>query len=155
MNFIDEATITVFSGKGGAGCVSFRREKFIPKGGPDGGDGGKGGDVILTVSPRITTLFHFKRLKIIRSQNGRPGRGSNKTGRNGEDMIVHVPPGTMVYNAETGALLEDLTDVGQQMVLAQGGRGGQGNARFKSSTNRTPRFAQPGGSERSVKFGWS
>ncbi len=147
MNFIDEATITAVSGKGGAGCVSFRREKFIPKGGPDGGDGGKGGDVILTVSPRLTTLFHFKRLKIIRSQNGHPGRGSNKTGRTGEDLIVPVPPGTMVYDAETGVLLEDLTDVGQQMVLAQGGRGGQGNARFKSATNRTPRFAQPGGAE--------
>lgn len=144
MNFIDEATITVFSGKGGAGCVSFRREKFIPKGGPDGGDGGKGGDVILAVSPRLTTLFHFKRLKLIRAKNGRPGAGRNKTGRTGEDLVVHVPPGTMVYNAETDELLEDLTDLGQQMVLAEGGRGGQGNARFKSATNRTPRFAQPG-----------
>jgi len=144
LNFIDEATITVFSGKGGAGCVSFRREKFIPKGGPDGGDGGKGGDVILEVSPRLTTLFHFKRLKLLRAQDGRPGAGRSKSGRNGENLTVQAPPGTMVYDAETDTLLEDLTHMGQQMIVAQGGRGGQGNARFKSATNRTPRFAQPG-----------
>ena len=144
MNFIDEATITVFSGKGGAGCVSFRREKFIPKGGPDGGDGGKGGDVILEVSPRLTTLFHFKRLKLLRAQDGWPGAGRSKSGRNGENLTVQAPPGTMVYDAKTDTLLEDLMHMGQQMIVAQGGRGGQGNARFKSATNRTPRFAQPG-----------
>jgi GTP-binding protein len=144
VKLIDEATITVQSGKGGSGCVSFRREKFVPKGGPDGGDGGRGGDVILKVSPRRRTLQQFRYKKHFQAQNGAPGQGSNKTGKNGENSIVELPPGTVVRNADTGELIKDFVQPGESLVIAAGGRGGQGNTRFKSSTHRTPRFAQPG-----------
>ena len=144
MKLIDEATITVQSGKGGSGCVSFRREKFVPKGGPDGGDGGRGGDVILRVSPRKRTLQQFRYKRHFQAQNGAPGLGSNKTGKAGEPIVIEIPPGTLVRDAETGELIKDFVNPGDVLVIAVGGRGGQGNTRFKSSTHRTPRFAQPG-----------
>ncbi len=144
MKFIDEAMITVQSGNGGSGCVSFRREKFIPRGGPNGGDGGKGGDITFITSTARRTLQQFRNKKHFRAKNGTPGQGSNKTGKSGDSLIIEIPPGTLITDAETGELIKDFTRAGETMVLASGGRGGQGNARFKSSTNRTPRFAQPG-----------
>ncbi len=144
VKFIDEATVTVQSGDGGSGCVSFRRERFIPKGGPDGGDGGKGGDVILKASPRKRTLYHLRYQKHFRAENGRGGQGRQKTGRNGADLILDIPPGTLVLDADTGELLKDFTEPEETAVIARGGRGGQGNTRFKSATHQAPRFAQPG-----------
>ena len=144
MKFIDEATVTVQSGNGGRGCVSFRREKFVPEGGPDGGDGGKGGDVILRASLRKRTLQQFRYNRQFRARNGAAGRGKRKSGKNGDDVIIEIPPGTLVKDAETGDLIKDFVEAGESIVLAAGGRGGQGNTRFKSSTHRTPRFAQPG-----------
>jgi GTP-binding protein len=144
VKFIDEATITVQSGNGGRGCVSFRREKHIPKGGPDGGDGGKGGDVILRASPRKRTLQQFRYKNQFKAQNGAPGQGSQRSGRDGEDVVIEIPPGTLVRDVQTGAVIKDFTQQGESLVLAAGGRGGRGNTRFKSSTHRTPRFAQPG-----------
>lgn len=144
MKFIDEATIVVQSGDGGRGCVSFRRERFIPKGGPDGGDGGKGGDVILRTTPSKRTLYHLQNKKHYKAKNGSHGQGSRKTGRGGADLILDVPCGTLVADAETGDVLHDLVTPEQRVVVACGGRGGQGNARFKTSTRRAPRFAQPG-----------
>ena len=144
MKFIDEATITVQSGNGGRGCVSFRRERFIPKGGPDGGDGGKGGDVIMAATSRKRTLYDFRFKRHFEAENGSAGQGSQKTGRNGTDLIIPVPAGTIVRDAETGQVLKDFTEDGETLVVAAGGRGGQGNTRFKSATHRTPRFAQPG-----------
>jgi GTP-binding protein len=154
VKFIDEATIVVQSGDGGRGCVSFRRERFIPKGGPDGGDGGKGGDVILKVTPSKRTLYHLQNKKHYRAKNGSHGQGSRKTGRGGSDLILVVPCGTIVADAETGEVLHDLVTPEIQVVAVQGGRGGQGNARFKTSTRRTPRFAQPGqpGQTRTLKL---
>ena len=144
MKFIDEATITVQSGNGGRGCVSFRRERFIPKGGPDGGDGGKGGDVIMAATSHKRTLYDFRFRKHFEAQKGAAGLGAQKTGRSGEDLIIPVPVGTIVTDAETGQVLKDLTEDGETFTIATGGRGGQGNTRFKSSTHRIPRFAQPG-----------
>jgi GTP-binding protein len=144
VKFIDEVFISVQSGDGGRGCVSFRREKFIPKGGPDGGDGGKGGDVILKSTSRRRTLYPFRFKRQFKAQNGAHGQGSQKTGKNGSDLIIEIPPGTIVSDAETGELLKDFTQPDETFVAAKGGRGGQGNTRFKSSTQRTPRFAQPG-----------
>ena len=144
MKFIDEAMITVQSGNGGSGCVSFRREKFIPRGGPDGGDGGKGGDITFITSTARRTLQQFRNKKHFRAQNGQPGQGSKKTGKAGESLAITIPPGTLITAAETDELIKDFTRSGETLVLANGGRGGQGNARFKSATNRTPRFAQPG-----------
>jgi len=144
VKFIDEARITVQSGKGGAGCVSLRREKYIPKGGPDGGDGGRGGDVILKATTKKRTLYHLQFQKLYKAKNGSGGQGNNRAGKGGEDLILELPPGTLVIDADTGDLLKDLVDLDEVFVVAAGGRGGLGNARFKSSTNRTPRFAQPG-----------
>ena len=144
MKFVDEAIITVESGNGGRGCVSFRREKYIPRGGPDGGDGGKGGDVVLRASSGKRTLYDFRHKKQFRAQNGQPGRGRQKTGRDGEDLVIELPPGTLIRDAETGQIIADLVEAGQRFVAAKGGRGGQGNTRFKSATHRAPRFAQPG-----------
>ncbi len=154
MKFIDEATITVQSGDGGAGCVSFRRERFIPKGGPNGGDGGHGGDVILKVAPEKRTLYHLRSRTHFKAKRGTNGLGSNKTGKSGDDLIIELPPGALVTDAETGDLIKDLVEPGTTFVIAKGGRGGLGNSRFKSSTRRTPRFAQPGepGQTRTIKI---
>ncbi len=144
MKFIDEATITVQSGDGGRGCVSFRREKFVPRGGPDGGDGGQGGDVVFVTTLRKRTLQQFQFKRQFRAPNGGHGQGKQKTGRKGDDLIIELPPGTLITDAETGALLKDMTATGERFVVARGGRGGLGNTRFKSSTNRAPRHSQPG-----------
>ena len=154
MKFIDEAIITVQSGDGGRGCVSFRREKFIPRGGPDGGDGGKGGDVVFITTSRKRTLYQFRFQKQFKSKNGAHGQGKRKTGKTGQDLVIELPPGTLVTDAETGQIINDLIKSGERLVLAKGGRGGQGNARFKTSTNRSPRFAQPGepGETKKVKL---
>jgi GTPase len=144
VKFIDEAMITVRSGSGGKGCVSFRREKFVPRGGPDGGDGGKGGDVILKTTPRKRTLYQFRFQKHFKAENGASGQGKQKTGKNGRDLTIELPPGTLVFDANTGRIIKDLVRSDETFVLLKGGRGGQGNTRFKTSTHRTPRFAQPG-----------
>lgn len=144
MKFIDEAIITVWSGDGGRGCVSFRREKFIPRGGPDGGDGGKGGDIVLKTTSRKRTLYQFRYQKHFKAKNGAHGQGKQKTGKNGQDLIIELPPGTLVTDADTGKVITDLAKCDETFVLTRGGRGGQGNAQFKTSTNRSPRFAQPG-----------
>ncbi|MBW8010687.1 MAG: GTPase ObgE [Chloroflexi bacterium] len=142
--FIDQAQIKVLSGKGGDGIVHFRREKFVPRGGPDGGDGGKGGDVVFEVSQHLNTLYSFRRKKVHRAPNGARGGGNNKTGRSGEDLVTLVPPGTIVYLDESGEILGDLVEAGQQLVVCEGGRGGRGNARFASSRNKVPRLAERG-----------
>ncbi len=142
--FVDEAVIRIQAGKGGNGCIAFRREKFVPRGGPAGGDGGNGGSVVLRSSGRINTLTRFRFQPEQRAQNGRHGEGSNCTGRTGKDLVVNVPAGTLVYDAETEELLRDFDAPGQEFLAAQGGRGGRGNTHFKSSTNRAPRFAEDG-----------
>ena len=152
MKFIDEVFITVQSGNGGRGCVSFRREKFVPRGGPDGGDGGKGGDVILRSTSRRRTLYPFRFKRQFKAANGAHGQGKQKTGKNGRDLIIEVPPGTLVSNAETGELLRDFVQSDVSFVVAKGGRGGLGNVRFKTSTQRTPRFAQPGEAGQHLKL---
>ena len=154
MKFIDEAIITVQSGDGGKGCVSFRREKFIPRGGPDGGDGGKGGDIILSTTSRKRTLYHFTYQKHFKAENGAHGQGNQKTGKNGRNLTIELPPGTLVIDADTGHLIKDLVDTDETFVILKGGRGGQGNTKFKTSTHQTPRFAQPGepGETRTLKL---
>ncbi len=142
--FIDSVKLTVSSGKGGQGAVSFRREKFMPKGGPDGGDGGKGGDVYFVVDKNTHTLSHFKGKKILKAQNGRPGEGRKKHGKSGQPLVLVVPPGTEVRDAETGELLLDLTKDGDRVLFLEGGKGGKGNWHFKSPTNQRPTYAQPG-----------
>ena len=144
MKFIDEATVTVQSGNGGRGCVSFRREKFIPLGGPDGGDGGDGGSVIFVASLRKRTLYHFRYQKVFKAQNGGYGQGKQKTGKKGDNIVIEIPPGTLVTDVGTQEVIKDFVEPGDTLVIAKGGRGGQGNLRFKTSTNRAPRFAQPG-----------
>jgi len=144
VKFIDEAVITVQSGDGGRGCVSFRREKFVPRGGPDGGDGGKGGDVILKTTSRKRTLYQFRYKKHFKTENGSHGQGKQKTGKNGRNLVIELPPGTLVTDADTECVIKDLVNTDETLVIATGGRGGQGNTRFKTSTNRAPRFAQPG-----------
>jgi len=144
VKFFDEAIITVRAGDGGRGCVSFRRERFIPRGGPDGGDGGKGGDVILMTKSGKRTLYRFRYQTHFKAQNGKNGQGKQKTGKNGSDCIIEIPPGTLVIDEVTGNLLKDFTKPDESLVAAKGGRSGQGNMRFKTSTNRAPRFAQPG-----------
>ena len=154
MKFIDEAMITVQSGDGGKGCLSFRREKFIPRGGPDGGDGGKGGDIILSTTSRKRTLYQFRYQRHFKAKNGAHGQGKQKTGKKGRSLTIELPPGTLVIDADTGHLIKDLVDTGETIVILKGGRGGQGNTRFKTSTHRTPRFAQPGepGETRTLKL---
>ncbi|MCP4627739.1 MAG: GTPase ObgE [bacterium] len=152
MKFIDEVFITVQSGDGGRGCVSFRREKFIPRGGPDGGDGGKGGDVTLQSTSRRRTLYPFRFRRQFKAKNGVHGQGKQKTGKNGEGLTIEIPPGTLVSDAESDELLIDFTQPGESFVIAEGGRGGQGNSRFKSSIKRAPRYAQPGESGRFLKL---
>jgi len=144
MKFIDEAKIYVKSGDGGKGCVSFRREKYVPRGGPDGGDGGKGGDVIIRASRSHRTLLDLKYNQHHKAQRGAHGEGSNRTGKNGDDAEIIVPVGTIIRDADTGEILGDLVEAGQTCIVAQGGMGGKGNAHFKSATNQAPRYAQDG-----------
>lgn len=141
---VDSARITVRAGDGGNGCVSFRREKFVPRGGPNGGDGGDGGSVRLVVDESFNTLLHLHHRKLVRAERGRHGEGSNRTGARGEDAVLPVPPGTVVRDASTGELLADLVAEGNEVVVAAGGRGGRGNARFATATDRAPRRAEPG-----------
>lgn len=142
--FFDEARIYVKAGDGGNGVIAFRREKYVPRGGPAGGNGGKGGDVLLRVNPQLNTLIAFHQQTHFRAERGRHGEGANKQGASGEDLYIDVPPGTIVRDAETGELLGDLTLPGQTLVVARGGRGGRGNAAFKSPTNQAPRIAEKG-----------
>ncbi|MCS7079573.1 MAG: GTPase ObgE [Chloracidobacterium sp.] len=142
--FVDEAIIHVAGGDGGNGCMAFRREKFVPRGGPSGGDGGKGGTVYLRASQHLNTLLMFRYNPRYVAERGGHGEGNNRHGRDGEDCIVDVPVGTLVYDADTGECLADLTTVGQTVAVARGGRGGRGNARFASSVNRAPRRHEPG-----------
>ncbi len=144
MKFIDEAIITVQSGNGGRGCVSFRREKFIERGGPDGGDGGDGGSVILKAVGNRRTLYEFRHRRNIAAEDGRPGEGQKRHGRKGEDVVVELPVGTLVTDCETGEIIHDFVCDGEEQVIAQGGQGGRGNKRFATARNRVPRFAQPG-----------
>ena len=137
--FIDQVTISVKAGDGGDGCCSFRREKHIPLGGPDGGDGGRGGDLILQVESNLSTLIDLRYKKLYEAENGKSGKGNQMTGRSGKDLIVSLPPGTLVKNKETDELLVDLKEPGQQFVVVGGGNYGQGNMRFKSATNRAPK----------------
>jgi len=144
VKFIDEALIHVSAGNGGPGCVSFRREKYIPKGGPDGGDGGKGGDIIIRTASRRRTLQQFRYKRHFKASNGGPGQGKQKTGKGGEDIVIEVPPGTIVRQAESKTLIKDFIRAGESFVVAKGGAGGRGNRRFATSTRQAPRYAQPG-----------
>lgn len=144
MRFIDEVQIEIRSGDGGNGCVSFRREKFIPKGGPDGGNGGQGGNVIFKATTRMNTLVNYRGRKKYFAENGEAGKGSQCDGRKGEDILIKVPVGTLIKHRETGEVLADLVDDDQEITLLEGGRGGLGNMYFKTSTNQTPRYAQDG-----------
>ncbi|MGA8157223.1 MAG: GTPase ObgE [Rhodoplanes sp.] len=152
MKFLDQAKIYIRSGNGGAGCVSFRREKFIEFGGPDGGDGGCGGDVIAECVDGLNTLIDYRYQQHFKAKTGGHGMGKNRSGANGADVILKVPVGTQIFDEDNETLLADLTQVGQRVVLARGGNGGFGNAHFKSSTNRAPRHANPGqpGEERTL-----
>ncbi len=152
--FLDEVCIRVVSGKGGDGIVHFRREKYVPRGGPDGGNGGKGGDVIFEASRELSTLSKFRYQKLFKAENGRPGGGSNKTGASGKDLILPVPCGTLVYDQESAYLLGDLVEVGQRLIVGSGGRAGRGNARFANARNQAPRMAERGepGKERGLRL---
>ena len=152
--FIDEVRILVKAGNGGNGCLAFRREKFVPRGGPSGGDGGRGGDVILVASQHYNTLLHFRFNPEYKAERGRHGEGSNRTGREGESIEVATPVGTMVYDAITGDLLHDFTKAGDRFVVAHGGRGGRGNARFATSTHQAPTEHEDGkpGDERHLRL---
>jgi GTP-binding protein len=152
MKFVDYVTITARSGKGGAGAVAFRREKFEPKGGPDGGDGGDGGSVVLEADPQLYTLLDLRYNRHHFAENGRPGEGSNRKGRDGGDIVLRVPVGTVARDRDSEELIGELLHPGERLVVARGGRGGKGNAHFKSATRQAPRFSQPGeeGSELDV-----
>ncbi len=152
--FVDELECTVRGGRGGDGCVSFWREKFVPRGGPDGGDGGRGGDVLLVASTHENTLYHLSGQPVFEAPKGQPGRGRDMTGRSAEDLVLHVPVGTLVLDAERGNVLKDLAEDGAPFIVVRGGRGGRGNARFATSTNRTPREAEHGqdGEERRIRL---
>jgi GTPase len=145
MKLVDEAEITVTAGNGGNGCIGFRREKFIPMGGPDGGDGGKGGDVWLLADENLNTLVDFRHQTKFKAQRGEDGRGRQMYGKGGDDIVITVPVGTVVHNVETDEVIGDLTEHGQRLLVAKGGQGGLGNMHFKSSVNRAPRKATPGG----------
>lgn len=144
MRFIDEAKITIISGKGGDGCVAFRREKFVPFGGPDGGDGGNGGNVYFMATRGLNTLVNFRGKKVYRAQNGEDGRGSQCSGKSGDDLIIEVPVGTLIRNLESNDIIADLDEEDKQVLVLKGGEGGLGNMNFKSSTNQAPRRATPG-----------
>jgi len=154
VKFVDEAIVTIRSGDGGAGCASFRRERFIEKGGPDGGDGGDGGNIILRVDPSKRTLYEYRRQKLHKAKNGAPGLGRQKHGKNGSHCVLDLPQGTLISDAETLEPIADLTDLGKELVIAHGGKGGRGNKRFATATNRAPRYAQPGlpGTEMKIRL---
>lgn len=154
MKFVDEAEITVIAGNGGSGCASFRREKFIPLGGPNGGDGGNGGSVWVKADENLNTLVDFRHQRLFRAERGENGMSSQKYGRAGADVVIRVPVGTLVYNVATDEVIGDLTEHGQTVLVAQGGQGGLGNMHFKSSVNRAPRKATTGtdGDERDIRF---
>ena len=154
MKFIDEVKIHAKAGDGGRGCLSFRREKFVPLGGPDGGDGGRGGDVLLEVDMALSTLMDLRYRQHLKAKNGMPGMGKNMHGKGGDDLVIKVPPGTLVYDDDTGELLADLTEQDHGFKLLKGGQGGRGNARFLTSTNRAPRHTQPGepGEEKTMRL---
>lgn len=151
---IDSAKITIKSGDGGRGCISFRREKYVPKGGPNGGDGGKGGDVFFKANNSLATLIDFRYKRFYRAQNGAHGLGGDKTGKNGQAIIILVPCGSIIKDAETGDILADLIENGEIYLAAKGGKGGRGNARFTTSTNQAPRIAEPGikGEEKKIEI---
>lgn len=151
MKFLDEAVIEAASGKGGAGCVSFRREKFVEFGGPDGGNGGKGGDVVVEAVPNLNTLIDYRYQQHFSGKTGGHGMGANRTGAGGADVVLKVPPGTEVIDDDTGDVVVDMVEVGQRYLLLPGGRGGRGNASYKSSTNRAPRESTPGGASRAMR----
>lgn len=144
MQFVDYVKIYVKAGDGGRGCVSFRREKYVPRGGPNGGDGGRGGHIIFKVTKELNTLLDLRYQREYKAERGEHGKGSNKHGSNGEDMIIHVPVGTLIKDETTGEILADLDVEDSEFIAAYGGRGGLGNAHFATSTRQTPRFAQPG-----------
>jgi GTP-binding protein len=152
MNFIDQVDIHIKAGDGGRGCVSFRRERSVPRGGPDGGDGGRGGDVIFRVKSGLNTLYHFRHRRIFKAGNGEAGRGKNQHGKAGQDLVIDVPPGTVIKDLETGIVLADLTTAGEEWLAALGGKGGLGNSHFVSAVRQAPRYAQPGlkGEERDL-----
>ena len=152
MGFADETFIDVSSGKGGDGCVSFRREKYVPKGGPDGGDGGRGGDVIFVVKENLKTLVHLRNKRVYRAENGRPGMGRRKHGRDGDNAVIEVPPGTLIKDPDTGRIIKDLTEVDQSWIALKGGDGGNGNWHYKSSVKQTPRYAQPGAEGQETRY---
>jgi GTPase len=154
VRFIDEVTLFATSGHGGAGCVAFRREKYIEFGGPNGGDGGKGGDVVFEATSGMSTLLELRHRPHQKAENGRNGQGKNRHGAGGEDLVIKVPVGTVITDVETSDILADLVENSMRVVLLKGGRGGQGNARFASATHKTPRFAQPGeeGAERKLRL---
>ena len=154
MNFIDEALLEARAGNGGAGCTSFRREKFIPRGGPDGGDGGKGGDVIFRVDPNLNTLVNFQNQKYLIAKNGQSGAGNKRTGQDAEDLIVMVPKGTVIFDSISNKLIYDCCDEATDYLVAKGGEGGAGNFKFKSSTNQAPRRHTSGwpGDEFSIRL---
>ena len=154
MKFVDESSIKVFAGKGGNGCLSFRREKYVAKGGPDGGDGGDGGSVIMEADTALNTMVDYRFQRVYRAENGEQGRGRNCTGKSGEDLVLKVPVGTTILDEDSGEVLGDLSEDGQQLIVARGGFHGLGNTRFKSSTNRAPRQTTPGteGEARSLKL---
>jgi GTP-binding protein len=152
--FIDQAKIWVKAGDGGHGCLSFRREKFIPKGGPDGGDGGKGGDVYFRAVENLDTLLDFAGKHHWQAQNGQPGSGNNRHGANGQDLIIKVPPGTLIYDTDLNLLLKDLNEIGLEARVCLAGKGGRGNKAFATSTNQTPRYAEQGkeGQQRNIRL---
>lgn len=144
MNFVDLVRIYARAGNGGRGMVSFRREKYVPKGGPDGGDGGRGGNVVVVADPHLNTLLHFRYKRHFVAGNGAPGGTNRKTGKSGKDVVLRVPPGTVIRDAQTGEVLAEVTRAGERVVILRGGAGGRGNAAFATPTNRTPRYAEPG-----------
>ncbi len=151
MKFLDQAKIYVTSGKGGRGCVSFRREKYIEFGGPNGGNGGKGGDVVIVREINLNTLIDFRYQQHFKAKNGENGKGQNQTGANGENIIIKVPPGTQIFNEDKSVLLADLVEKNDQIIIARGGKGGLGNSHFKSSTNQAPRqFTEGENSEEKI-----
>lgn len=151
---VDEAIITVTAGDGGDGLASFRREKFVPRGGPDGGDGGKGGDIYVVVNPDVNTLFDYSRLKNFRAERGENGMKARKTGKDGEELELKVPPGTIITDEKSGQVIADLTNRGEKLLLVKGGKGGLGNYHFATATRQAPRHAEPGapGEERKLKL---